>query len=172
MDWTTLGRWPLGGELVELKALVALLGFSRMVALAVATEQTRHTTLSLVPRVLADLGGAPQEILTDRDAVFVIGETSDKRAIFAPAAAPIGPRQRARSSAPSGRSRRTSCRGSPGSRCRRDLASRCAADLSEEQAGYVLRRLATYNKLRRRRFIEIKELGWGCWGAKPSRPVV
>ena len=84
MDWTTLGRWPLGGELVELKALVALLAFSRMVALALATDQTRDTTLSLVPQVLADLGGAPQEILTDRDPVFVIGETSDKRAIFAP----------------------------------------------------------------------------------------
>ncbi len=84
MDWTTLGRWPLGSELVELKALVALLAFSRMVALAVATDQTRDTTVSLAPKVLADLGGAPQEILTDRDPVFVIGETSDKRAIFAP----------------------------------------------------------------------------------------
>jgi transposase len=84
MDWTTLGRWPLSTELVELKALVAILGFSRMVAVTIATDQTRKTTLSLVPRVLADLGGAPQEILTDRDSVFVVGETSDKRAIYAP----------------------------------------------------------------------------------------
>jgi transposase len=84
MDWTELGRWPLGPDIVELKALVAVLGFSRMVALAIATDQTRATTLGLVPRVLAELGGAPREILTDRDSVFVIGETSDKRAIFAP----------------------------------------------------------------------------------------
>jgi transposase len=84
IDWTTLGCWALGSEVVELKALVAILGFSRMVSLRIATDQTRETTLSLVPQLLADLGGAPQEILTDRDSVFVIGETSDKRAIFAP----------------------------------------------------------------------------------------
>jgi len=37
-----------------------------------------------VPQLLADLGGAPKEVLADRDPVFVIGETADKRAIFAP----------------------------------------------------------------------------------------
>jgi len=34
--------------------------------------------------VLADLGGATSEVLTDRDPVFVIGQTADGRAVFAP----------------------------------------------------------------------------------------
>jgi transposase len=84
MDWCDLGAWPLGAEIVELKALVGILGFSRHVAVRFAIDQTRATTLELVPWVLHELGGATEEILTDRDAVFVIGETSDKRAIFAP----------------------------------------------------------------------------------------
>jgi len=84
VDWTELGCWQLGSDVVELKALVAVLGFSRMVALRLATDKTRATTLALVPQLLADLGGAPKEVLTDRDPVFVIGETSDRRAIFAP----------------------------------------------------------------------------------------
>jgi hypothetical protein len=50
----------------------------------VAVDQTRATTLELVPWVVHELGGTTEEILTDRDAVFVVGETSDKRAIFAP----------------------------------------------------------------------------------------
>jgi len=83
LDWTTLGHWLLGTEMVELKALVAILGFSRMVAVALATDQTRATTLSLVPRLLAELGGSPREVLTDRDVVFVIGESAERRPIFA-----------------------------------------------------------------------------------------
>lgn len=84
IDWTTLGRWALGTEMVELKALVAILGFSRMVAIALATDQTRATTLSLIPRLLHELGGSPDEVLTDRDVAFVIGETAQHRPIFAP----------------------------------------------------------------------------------------
>jgi transposase len=84
MDWCDLGRWPLGRDVVELKALVGILGFSRHVAMRFATDQTRATTLELLPWVVHELGGVTQEILTDRDPVFVVGETSDKRAIFAP----------------------------------------------------------------------------------------
>lgn len=84
MDWTELGAWQLGDEVIELKAWVAVLGFSRAVAFRLATDKTRATTLGLIPQVLSDLGGCPDEILTDRDPALVIGETSDKRAIFAP----------------------------------------------------------------------------------------
>ena len=84
IDWTTLGQWLLGTAKVELKALVAILGFSRMVAVALATDQTRATTLSLIPRLLNELGGTPQEVLTDRDPAFVIGESAEHRPIFAP----------------------------------------------------------------------------------------
>ena len=84
MDWTDLGAWQLGDDMVELKAWVGILGFSRHVAFCFATDKTRVTTLELIPQVLNDLGGVPQEILTDRDPALVIGETSDKRAIFAP----------------------------------------------------------------------------------------
>jgi transposase len=84
IDWTELGLWPLADAMVELKAWVAVLGFSRAVALRFATDKTRPTTLALIPQVLSDLGGATAEILTDRDPALVIGETSDKRAIFAP----------------------------------------------------------------------------------------
>jgi transposase len=84
VDWATLGAWPLGTDVVEFKVLVGVLGFSRHVAMRFATDQTRATTLALVPWVLHELGGVTQEVLTDRDSVFVIGETSDKRAIFAP----------------------------------------------------------------------------------------
>lgn len=84
MDWTELGLWPLADAMVELKAWVAVLGFARAVALRFAIDKTRVTTLALVPQVLSDLGGATREVLTDRDPALVIGETSDKRAIFAP----------------------------------------------------------------------------------------
>ena len=84
MDWCDCGAWPLGTEAVELKALVAVLGFSRHVAVRFAVDQTRATTLELVPWILHELGGVTEEVLTDRDTVFVIGETSDKRPVFAP----------------------------------------------------------------------------------------
>lgn len=84
IDWADLGSWPLGTRRVELKALVGILGFSRHVAMRFAIDQTRATTLCLLPWVLHELGGASAEVLTDRDSVFVIGETSDKRAIYAP----------------------------------------------------------------------------------------
>ena len=84
MDWADCGLWPLGTETVELHALVAVLGFSRHVGLRFAADKTRPTTLELVPWILHDLGGATKEMLTDRDSVFVIGETSYKRPVFAP----------------------------------------------------------------------------------------
>jgi transposase len=84
IDWTELGAWPLGDEVVELKALVGILGFSRHVGIAFATDKTRETTLMLIPQVLHDLGGVTAEVLSDRDPALVIGETSDHRAIFAP----------------------------------------------------------------------------------------
>jgi transposase len=83
-DWAHCGRWLLGGELLELHALVAVLGYSRMVAVRFATDTTRATTLELLPRVLDDLGGVTGEVLTDRDPAFVIGQTPGRRPVFAP----------------------------------------------------------------------------------------
>jgi transposase len=83
-DWAHCGRWLLGEGLVELHALVVVLGCSRMVAVRFATDTTRTTTLGLLPWVLADLGGAPTELLTDRDPAFVVGETPGHRPVFAP----------------------------------------------------------------------------------------
>src|SRR6266487_1280839 len=48
------------------------------------TDTTRPTTLSLVLGCLADLGGAPEVILTDRDPAVVIGESPERRPVFAP----------------------------------------------------------------------------------------
>jgi transposase len=63
---------------------VSILGYSRAPALRLATDHTRQTTLAHLVSCLDDLGGIPREILTDRDSVFCIGQTSDGRAIFAP----------------------------------------------------------------------------------------
>jgi transposase len=83
-DWAHLGVWPLEGGTAELFALVAILGFSRVPAVRIATDHTRSTTLERFVWCLDDLGGVPKEILTDRDSVFCIGQTSDGKAIFAP----------------------------------------------------------------------------------------
>lgn len=83
-DWAHLGVWPLGDGERELYVLVSILGYSRVLSLRFATEHTRPTTLDCLIHSLDDLGGLPQEILTDRDSVFCIGQTSDGRAIFAP----------------------------------------------------------------------------------------
>ena len=83
-DWALLGRWPLGDGLVELNALVAILGYSRAPAIRFATDRTRATTLDRLVACLDDLGGATREVLTDRDPAFCIGATSDGRAILAP----------------------------------------------------------------------------------------
>ena len=136
IDWTTLGHWALGTEMVELKALVAILGFSRMVAIAVATDQTRATTLSLIPRPLHELGGSPQEVLTDRDVAFGIGETAEHRPVFAPewvdqtlalsttprACRPYRAKTKGKVERITKRSKPTSCRGSPAKPCRHDRA--------------------------------------------------
>jgi len=83
-DWALIGAWPLGDELVELNALVAILGCSRAPAIRFATDRTRPTTLERLAHCLDDLGGATREILTDRDPAFCIGATGDGRAILAP----------------------------------------------------------------------------------------
>jgi transposase len=83
-DWGHLGVWPLEDGERELYALVSILGYSRVPAVRFATDHTRQTTLDRLVHCLDDLGGIPKEILTDRDSVFCIGQTSDGRAIFAP----------------------------------------------------------------------------------------
>ena len=83
-DWAHADRWPLGGDMVELKVMVAILGYSRAPALRFATDTTRPTTLERLMRCVGDLGGVPHEILTDRDPAFCVGSTSDGRAILAP----------------------------------------------------------------------------------------
>src|SRR5215212_1524708 len=83
-DWAILGLWPLDGTLVELSAMVTILGCSRAPAIRFATDRTRATSLERLTRCLDDLGGATREVLTDRDAAFCIGATSDGRAILAP----------------------------------------------------------------------------------------
>jgi transposase len=84
VDWAQLGLWRVGDELVELNALVAILGCSRAPAIRFALDRTRPTTLERLGQCLVDLGGATREILTDRDPAFCIGATSDGRAILAP----------------------------------------------------------------------------------------
>jgi transposase len=83
-DWADCGQWLVGEQLCTLHALVAVLGFSRMVAVRFATGTTRPTTLRLLTECLVDLGGAPTEVLTDRDPALVIGSTPSGRAVFAP----------------------------------------------------------------------------------------
>ena len=70
--------------MADLFGLVAVLGCSRAPTIRFALDRTRPTTLGLVLACLDDLGGVPREILTDRDAAFCIGATSDGRAILAP----------------------------------------------------------------------------------------
>lgn len=83
-DWGHLGVWPLGDGATELFGLVSILGFSRVPAVRLATDHTRATTFDRLVVSLDDLGGIPKEILTDRDSVFCIGQTSDGKAILAP----------------------------------------------------------------------------------------
>jgi transposase len=98
-DWTGCGVWPLGDGSAELHAFVAVLGFSRMVALRFATDRTRRTTLRAIVRCVDDLGGASAEFLTDRDTALVNGARSDGSPIYAPewvdTAALLGTRPRA-----------------------------------------------------------------------------
>lgn len=98
-DWADCGTWPLGDGSEELHAWVAVLGFSRMVAVRFATEKTRRTTLRAIVRTTDDLGGATAEYLHDRDTALVNGSRSDGSPIYAPewvdTAALLGTRQRA-----------------------------------------------------------------------------
>lgn len=66
-DWADCGVWPLGDGAVELYAWVAILGYSRMVAVRFAVDKKRPTTLDQIVRCVDDLGGASAEFLTDRD---------------------------------------------------------------------------------------------------------
>jgi transposase len=70
VDWKHLGAWPLGDEIVQLHALVAVLGHSRMPAIRIAASCTRTVTFERLVRCLQDLGGVSRELLTDRDTVF------------------------------------------------------------------------------------------------------
>jgi transposase len=83
-DWAEMGVWPLGDGLAELSVMVTILGCSRAPAFRFATDRTRPTSLARVVLCLDDMGGATKEILTDRDSAFVVGSTSDGKAIFAP----------------------------------------------------------------------------------------
>jgi transposase len=83
-DWALVGAWPLGDELVELNAMVAILGCSRAPAIRFATDRTRPTTFERLARCLDDLGGVTRELLTDRDPAFCIGADGAGRAILAP----------------------------------------------------------------------------------------
>jgi transposase len=69
-DWKHLGVWPLNEEQVELHAMVAILGSSRMPAMRIATSCTREVSFERLVRCLDDLGGVTRELLTDRDTVF------------------------------------------------------------------------------------------------------
>lgn len=98
-DWTDCGSWPLGDGAAELHAFVAILGFSRMVALHFAVDKTRPTTLHRIVRCVDDLGGASAEFLTDRDTALMNGRRADGSPIYAPewidTAAVLGTRPRA-----------------------------------------------------------------------------
>ena len=83
-DWAHLGPFPLGETLVELYVFVTVLGYSRGVAVRFATNLERATAFEKLGYCLHDLGGSPREVLTDRDRAFVIGQTSDGRAILSP----------------------------------------------------------------------------------------
>src|ERR1700730_9934021 len=84
VDWAKLGLFPLGEQMVELSAMVAILGLSRAPAIRFATDQTRARAFERLVRCLGDLGGVTREILTDRDVAFCIGSTSEGQAILAP----------------------------------------------------------------------------------------
>lgn len=83
-DWAHLGPWPVGNGMVELFAMVAILGCSRAPAVRFAVDRTRPTSLERLSWCLHDLGGVTREILTDRDPAFCIGSTSEGTAILAP----------------------------------------------------------------------------------------
>ena len=84
VDWARLGLFPLGDQMVELSAMVAILGCSRAPAIRFAADQTRVRAFERMVRCLVDLGGMTREILTDRDIAFCIGSTSEGQAILAP----------------------------------------------------------------------------------------
>jgi transposase len=83
-DWAHLGLWPVGAELVELSAMVAILGYSRAPAIRFAVDRTRPSSFACLARCLDDLGGVTREVLTDRDPAFCVGADGAGRAILAP----------------------------------------------------------------------------------------
>jgi transposase len=98
-DWADVGSWPLGDGSADLFTFVAILGYSRMVAVRFATDKTRPTTLRNIVRCVDDLGGATADFLTDRDTALMAGARADGAPIYAPewldVAALLGTRPRA-----------------------------------------------------------------------------
>jgi transposase len=80
-DWAHVGVWPVEGQPQELFALVTIPGYSCRPAVRFALDRTRTTTLTRLALTLDDLGGATDHVLSHRDPAFVIGSTSDGRAI-------------------------------------------------------------------------------------------
>jgi len=66
-DWTECGTWRLDDWATELRAFVAILGESRMLAVRFATDQTRSTTLRSIVCCVDDLIGS-REVLHFRPA--------------------------------------------------------------------------------------------------------
>ena len=64
-DWAELGAFPLGREMAELNAMVAILGCSRAPAIRFSVDRTRPSTFEQLLRCLEDLGGVTRESLTD-----------------------------------------------------------------------------------------------------------
>ena len=61
-DWKHLGAWPLGEELVELHAMVAILGHGRRPAMRIASSCTRAVSFERLVRCFDDLGGVTREL--------------------------------------------------------------------------------------------------------------
>ena len=126
-DWGHMGVWPVDGEPRELFALVTILGYSRRPAVRFALGPNQDHNVDASGADARRPRRCNQSRVSDRDPAFVIGSTSDGRAIFVPewvdcaaaghgaerAAARIGPRPRARSNAKTVSSRRASAAGSP-----------------------------------------------------------
>jgi transposase len=83
-DWAHLGLWQLGDRMVELHAMVAILGFSRAPAIRFELDTSRKSSFRALVRCLDDLGGVTREVLTDRDPAFCIGATANGAALLAP----------------------------------------------------------------------------------------
>ena len=129
-DWTDCGTWPIGDGSAPLYAWVSILGYSGRPAMRFRLDKTRSSTLRAIVRTIDDLGGADRRDADRPGSGLHRPARSDDSPIYAPAwvdtaanlgtrpsaCRPIGPRQRARSSGSTARSRKTSSPGyGPGS---------------------------------------------------------